>query len=144
MTTLSTFCRRQPYKIIDKNFASVWRSYTARGAQVSASLLQSYCCLAVMHQAAISYQDMFSRIACSGFMITSCQQAWRKLIVKTSYPQPWCKLFQQFTASLQISCKLGHVWFLQTWCNLMKPTEKLASSLWRSGCVLHILRCKLH
>ena len=33
----------------------------------------------------------------------SCQQAWRKLIVKTFYLQAWCKLFQQLAASLQIS-----------------------------------------
>ena len=34
---------------------------------------------------------------------TSCQQACYKLIVKTFYQQVWCKLFQQLTASLQIS-----------------------------------------
>ena len=32
----------------------------------------------------------------------SCQQAWCKFIVKTFYPQAWCKLFQQLAASLQI------------------------------------------
>ena len=29
----------------------------------------------------------------------SCQQAWYKLIVKTFYPQAWCKLFQQLTSN---------------------------------------------
>ena len=57
----------------------------------------------------------------------SCQQAWCNLIIETLYSQAWCKLFQQLTASLQISScnksdfhRLAATWWnWQACCNLL-------------------------
>ena len=50
----------------------------------------------------------------------SCQQACWKLIVKTFYPQAWCKLFQQVWFS-QTCCTW---WSQQTCCNLLTTCIK--------------------
>ena len=56
--------------------------YTSKNVQVSTSLLQACCYLAVSKPISGCV-----RIACSGLMITvaSCQQAWCKLVVKTCF-----------------------------------------------------------
>ena len=59
--------------------------------------------------------------------VASCQQAWCKLIVRTFYPQVWCKLFKKFATRQQISSCIKsdfnridtNWWSQQAWCNLM-------------------------
>ena len=106
--------------------------YTARNAQVAASLLQA-CCLAV-----IKLISGCVRIACSGLMITSLLQVVNRLDAS------WLsRLFiHKFDAScfnnLQQVCKninLQQVWFSQICCNLMNSTDllQLVDNLQQAG-----------
>ena len=84
------------------------------------------CLLLGSHQADIRMRSHCLLRLDDNKSTASCQQAWCKLIVKTSYPQAWCTLFQQLAASLRISrCiklifTLDATWWSQlAWCNLL-------------------------
>ena len=58
--------------------------------------------------------------------IASCQQTCCKLIVKTSYPQACCKLFQQVVTNLQIeSCNKSDLTDLVTNCNKIDNVQEV-------------------
>ena len=105
-------------------------AYTAKNAPVATSLLTS--CNNLFQQADIRMRSHGLWQLVDDKSVASCQQACCKLILKTCYPQAWCKLFQQAVTSLQMtSCnkpdfnKLVATWWnWQACCNLSTSCDK--------------------
>ena len=75
--------------------------YRANNAQVATSLLTS--CNNLFQQADIRMRSHGLRQLVDDKSVASCQETCCKLIVKTCYPQPSCKFFQQVVRSLQMT-----------------------------------------
>ena len=113
--------------------------YTARNAQVAASLLQA------CHLAVIKLISGCVRIACFGLMITSLLQVVNRLdaswLSRLFIYKPCLSCFN----NLQQVCRylLHQVWFSQAWCNLMTNLHQmdkihnLHQVCGVPGCVVH-------
>ena len=116
-------------------FGASLAKYTARNAQVAASLLQA------CYHAVIKTTSGCVRIACSGLMMTSVLQAVNRLAAD------W--LARIFIHKLDAGCfnnlrqvciiKL-QVWFSQTCCNVMNSTDllQLVDNLHQAGKILNL------
>ena len=118
--------------------AANYRVISGWPTQPQTCKLQQVCFRIVALLSSSRYQNAFAWLAPSWLsnIAASCEQACCKLIVKTFYPEAWCKLFQQLAASRQISsCNKSDFhrltaswWIQQTCCNLLTTCSKAVKS----------------